>query len=36
MRGNRHAPPNNGRHPAADTQALMYIESLGAAGDAWR
>jgi len=28
--------PNNGMHPTADTPALMYIESLGAAGDAGR
>ncbi len=29
-------PPNNGMHPTADTPALMYRESLGAAGDAGR
>ncbi|MDQ3818213.1 MAG: hypothetical protein M3362_11120 [Acidobacteriota bacterium] len=28
--------PNNGMHPTADTAALMYTESLGAAGDAGR
>ena len=27
---------NNGMHPTADTTILIYIESLGAAGDAWR
>jgi hypothetical protein len=31
--GQRH---NNGMHPTADTTALMFIESLGAAGDAGR
>jgi hypothetical protein len=28
--------PNNGMHPTADTTALIYLESLGAAGDAER
>jgi hypothetical protein len=32
----RHAAPNNGMHPTADTQDFMYIESLGRAGDAGR
>jgi hypothetical protein len=27
---------NNGMHPTADTPALIYLESLGAAGDAGR
>ncbi|MDQ3816373.1 MAG: hypothetical protein M3362_01625 [Acidobacteriota bacterium] len=27
---------NNGMHPTADTHLVMYIETLGAAGDAWR
>jgi hypothetical protein len=30
------AGANNGMHPTADTMALMYIESSGAAGDAGR
>ena len=31
MRKRRH---NNGMHPTADTTALIYFQSLGAAGDA--
>ena len=30
------AAPNNGMHPTADTVALIYFQSLGAAGDAGR
>ena len=30
------APPNNGMHPTADTQAFKYLQSPGAAGDAGR
>ncbi len=30
------AAHNNGMHPTADTTAVIKIESLGAAGDAWR
>jgi hypothetical protein len=30
------APANNGMHPTADTPPVIYIESLGAAGDAGR
>ncbi len=29
-------PPNNGMHPTADTLLLKFLQSLGAAGDAWR
>ena|SRR5215210_3389759 len=32
----RRAASNNGMHPTADTPALIYIESPGAAGDAGR
>jgi len=31
-----HAASNNGMHPTADTPALIYLQSLGAAGDAGR
>jgi hypothetical protein len=27
---------NNGMHPTADTLLLIYCQTLGAAGDAWR
>jgi hypothetical protein len=27
-------PPNNGMHPTADTTAVIYFHSCGAAGDA--
>jgi hypothetical protein len=27
---------NNGMHPTADTKAVNFLQSLGAAGDAWR
>jgi hypothetical protein len=30
------ATSNNGMHPTADTPALKLLQSLGAAGDAWR
>jgi hypothetical protein len=36
LRGFDNAPHNNGMHPTADTTAVMYIESLGAADDAGR
>ena len=36
MRGGVEAASNNGLHPTADTLLVMYIESLGAAGDARR
>jgi hypothetical protein len=29
-------PPNNGMHPTADTQDVIYFQGCGAAGDAWR
>jgi hypothetical protein len=28
------AAPNNGMHPTADTLLLIYLQRLGAAGDA--
>jgi hypothetical protein len=31
-----YAASNNGMHPTADTPALMFPQSLGAAGDAGR
>jgi len=31
-----HAAPNNGLHPTVDTLPLIYLQSLGAAGDAGR
>jgi hypothetical protein len=30
------APSNNGMHPIADTTALIFLQRLGAAGDAGR
>jgi hypothetical protein len=27
-------PPNNGMHPTADTMLVIYLQRLGAAGDA--
>jgi hypothetical protein len=33
---NRAAASNNGMHPTADTKILIYLQSLGAAGDAGR
>jgi hypothetical protein len=30
------AQSNNGMHPTADTQAVKFLQSLGAAGDAER
>ena len=30
------AAPNNGMHPTADTPLVIFFQSLGAAGDAWR
>jgi len=33
---NKYAPHNNGMHPTADTLPVMFLQSLGAAGDAGR
>jgi hypothetical protein len=34
--GPREAASNNGMHPTADTLLVKYLQSFGAAGDAWR